>query len=133
MLAKKYKDRNSLCRWIKRNRGLLQEETGINFMHMVIVDDILIAHPKCHPYFKIIIKPEFIFTKESLKHIEQTLQMEFKKAKFIGVIILAERFSINPWEYYKALREHVGLVLPFYLKADQDKKKPVFICTDPLD
>ena len=124
-LSKTFKTRRDLCEWLKENKPILQEETGFEFTDLQLVNDVLIASVKINQYFKVLIMPDFNFNDDSLNSVKNELENQPENLKYIAVVIMAESFPENLWEYYKTLRTYVRYVLPLYLKADKDNK-PVF-------
>lgn len=125
MLAKNFKTLKALCLWLEENKSLLEDEIGLKFSFMEVTNDAIIATVKDSSNFKIIIMPVFDFGMESLKAIENTLENKPEDGKYIGVVMLAESFPEELWEYIKTLKKYVRLVLALYLEADQNDK-PAF-------
>lgn len=124
-LSKTFNTRQDLCKWLKENKAILQEETGYEFTDLKISNDLLIGSVKINPCFKVFIMPDFNFNDNSLNSIKKELDNKPENCKYIAIVIMAESFPNELYSYYKTLRNYVRLVLPLYLKADKDNK-PVF-------
>ncbi|MEW5821789.1 MAG: hypothetical protein AB1782_16465 [Cyanobacteriota bacterium] len=124
-LSKTFKTRQDLCEWLKKNKPILQEETGFEFTDLQIANDLLIGSVKINSSFKVLIMPDFNFNDDSLNFIKNELENPTEECKYIAVVIIAESFPDDLYSYYKTLRNYVRMVLPLYLKVDKDNK-PVF-------
>lgn len=124
-LSKTFKTRQDLCEWLKKNKPILQEETGFEFTDLKIANDLLIGGIKINSGSKVLIMPDFNFNDDSLNFIKNVLENQPENLKYIAVVIMAESFPEDLYLYYKTLRTYVRLVLPLYLKVDKDNN-PVF-------